>query len=178
MTTASTTTAERRPGAAMEPSEGGDMSTHATITLEETADRLAIRELIDAYAHFADRRQPDEQAALYADDGRTLVYSDPAALKPAQVLTGHAEHIEGFRTLSQYAATMHFNGQSSVALDGDRATGQSYCLAHHLLHTKEGRTLLVLFIRYEDSFIKRDDTWRFAERKLLIDWTDSRPSQP
>jgi hypothetical protein len=33
-----------------------------------------------------------------------------------------------------------------------------------------------LFIRYEDSFIKRDGTWRFAERKLLIDWTDSRPS--
>jgi SnoaL-like domain len=161
----------------MEPSEGGGMSTHATITLEETADRLAIRELIDAYAHFADRRQPDEQAALYADDGRTLVYTDPAALKPAQVLTGHAEHIEGFRTLSQYAATMHFNGQSSVALDGDRATGQSYCLAHHLLDNEEGRTLLVLFIRYEDSLIKRDGTWRFAERKLLIDWTDSRPSQ-
>jgi hypothetical protein len=142
------------------------------------ADRLAIRELIDAYAHFADRRQPDRQAALYTDDGRTLVYPDPAASEPAQVLTGHAEHSEGFRVLSQYTATMHFNGQSSIRLDGDRATGETYTLAHHLLDSDEGRTLLVMYIRYEDSFIKRDGAWRFAERRLRIDWTDSRPSQP
>ena len=178
MTMASTTTAARRLDSAMEPSEGDRMSTHATITAEEIADRLAIRELIDAYAHFADRRQPHEQAALYADDGQTLVYTDPATSKPAQVLTGHAEHIEGFRTLSQYAATMHFNGQSSITLDGDQATAQSYCLAHHLLDTQEGRTLLVLFIRYEDSFAKCDGRWRFAERKLIIDWSDRGPSQP
>lgn len=150
----------------------------ATITPEETADRLAIRELIDAYAHFADRRQPDEQAALYADDGRTLVYTDPAASEPTQVLTGHDEHIEGFGILSQYAATMHLNGQSSITLDGEKATGETYTIAHHLLDNEKGRTLLDLYIRYEDSFIKRDGTWRFAERKLLIDWSDRRPSQP
>jgi SnoaL-like protein len=152
--------------------------THTAITDEEAADRLAIRELIDAYAHFADRRQPEAQAALYADDGRTLVYTDSGASEPAQVLTGRAEHVEGFRTLSQYTATMHFNGQSSINLDGDQATGETYTLAHHLLDTDAGRTLLVMFIRYEDRFVKREGTWRFAERKLLIDWTDSRPSQP
>jgi SnoaL-like domain len=153
-------------------------STIIPMATEEAADRLAIRELIDAYAHFADRRKPDEQAALYDDGGRTLVYSDPAASEPAQVLTGRAEHVEGFGVLSQYAATMHFNGQSSITLDGDRATGETYTLAHHLLDTDEGGTLIVLYIRYEDSFIKRDGTWRFAERKLLIDWSDSRPSRP
>jgi SnoaL-like domain len=150
---------------------------HAAITPEVAADRLAIRQLIDAYAHHADRRQPEDQAALYAEDGRTLLYADPSASEPTQVLTGHAEHVEGFRAgLAPYAATMHFNGQSSIELDGDHATGESYCLAHHLLETEEGRTLLVLFIRYQDSFVKRDGTWRFAERKLLIDWSDSRPS--
>jgi hypothetical protein len=153
-------------------------TTHPALTPEEAADRLAIRELIDAYAHFADRRQPEQQAALYAEDGRTLVYTDPAASDPTQVLTGRAEHVDGFRTLSQYAATMHFNGQSSVTLDGDRATGRSYCIAHHLLDTERGRTLLVLFIRYEDTFTRRDGGWRFAERRLLIDWSDSRPSRP
>jgi hypothetical protein len=35
-----------------------------------------------------------------------------------------------------------------------------------------------LFIRYEDSFAKCDGRWRFAERKLIIDWSDRRPSQP
>ena len=151
----------------------------ATTIPVEIADRLAIRELIDAYAHFADRRQPEEQAALYVEDGRTLVYTaDPTTSRPAQVLAGRAEHVEGFKSLSQYVATTHFNGQSTVILDGDRATAQSYCLAHHLLETDQGRSLIVMSIRYEDSFIKTNGDWFFAERKLVIDWTDTRPSQP
>ena len=32
------------------------MSQHLTISPSEAADRLAIRELIEAYAHCADRR--------------------------------------------------------------------------------------------------------------------------
>ena len=147
--------------------------------MTDIADRLAIRELIDAYAHFADRRQPEEQAALYIEDGKTLVYTaDPTTAQPVQVLTGRAEHMEGFKGLSQYAATTHFNGQSSVIVDGDRASAESYCLAHHLLETDEGRSLLVMSIRYEDTVVKRNGDWFFAERKLVIDWTDARPSQP
>jgi ketosteroid isomerase-like protein len=37
-----------------------------------------------------------------------------------------------FDDLNRYEATTHFNGQSTIDLDGDRATGESYCLAHHL----------------------------------------------
>ena len=88
------------------------MTTHTTISPEETTDRVAIRELIDAYAHFADRRQPDDQAALYAEDGRTLVYTaDPSSSEPVQVLTGRTEHAEGFKSLNAYVATMqaHWN---------------------------------------------------------------------
>jgi hypothetical protein len=48
----------------------------------------------------------------------------------------------------------------------------------HLLETDDGRTLIVMSIRYADTFVKHDDTWLFAERKLIIDWTDTRPSQP
>ena len=32
------------------------MSRHLTISLGEAGDRLAIRELVEAYAHCADRR--------------------------------------------------------------------------------------------------------------------------
>jgi transposase-like protein len=46
------------------------------------------------------------------------------------------------------------------------------------LDTEEGRTLLVLFICYEDSLIKRDGTWRFAERKAAHRLERRRPSQP
>jgi hypothetical protein len=155
------------------------MSTHSAITPEEAADRLAIRELVDSYSRFADRRQPEKQAALYAEDGKTLVYNaDPASSEPVQELTGYAEHLDGFQVLNQYQATTHFNGQSTITLDGDRATGESYCLAHHLSTTDGARTLLVMAIRYHDTFTKKDGSWYFAERQLIVDWTDSRPSQP
>jgi hypothetical protein len=46
-------------------------------------------------------------------------------------LRGHAELAEAFKVLENYEITTHFNGQSTVTLDGDRASGETYCLAHH-----------------------------------------------
>ncbi len=153
------------------------MSIHMTVTPEEAADRLAIRELIDAYAHYADLRQPGAQAELFTPEARTLVYMGEPG-EPVQVLTTREQHVEGFSALSQYAATTHFNGQFTITLDGASATGEGYCLAHHLLDADDGRKLIVMSIRYEDAYIKQSSAWLFAERKLIIVWTDTRPSQP
>jgi SnoaL-like domain len=153
------------------------MSKHTVISAEEAADRLAIRELIDAYARCADRRLPEEQADLYAEGARTLVYMGQTP-DPVQVLTSREQHVEGFSGLSQYAATTHLNGQFTIDLDGDRATGEGYCLAHHILENEQGRSLMVMSIRYEDAYTKQNGVWLFAERKLIVTWTDTRPSRP
>ena len=42
-----------------------DLAVHTTLTPAEAADRLAIRELFDAYAHCADRRDAKGQQALF-----------------------------------------------------------------------------------------------------------------
>jgi hypothetical protein len=74
-------------------------------------------------------------------------------------------------------ATTHFNGQSTVSLDGGRATGESYCLAHHLSTSEDGQsTLMIASIRYLDELVKQDGQWLFAERRLMVDWTETRPS--
>lgn len=83
-----------------------------------------------------------------------------------------------FGALNQYHATTHFNGQSTIRLERDRATGEGYCIAHHLSVDGEKRTLMLAAIRYFDRFVKRDRTWLFAERQLLVDWTDTRTSAP
>lgn len=153
------------------------MSRHISVSAAEAADRLAIRELVDAYARCADRRLPKEQAALYADGARSLVYIGEAS-DPVQVLTTREEHVEGFSSLSQYTATTHFNGQFTIDLNGDAASGEGYCLAHHMLAGEQGRSLIVMSIRYEDTYTKRNGDWLFADRKLIITWTDTRPSQP
>lgn len=145
----------------------------------EAADRLAIRELIDAYAHDADRKQSAAQAALFTDDAVVEVYmSEPGKdSQPVQVLRGREAIQAGFGdALKPYPVTMHFNGQSTVQIDGDQATNESYTLAHHFFTEGGKRMVLVMGIRYYDTIVRQDGRWRFAERKLIIDWTDRRPS--
>lgn len=110
----------------------------------EVADRQAIRDLVDAWAHCADRRRPGDQAALFTADGTVTVYpGDPASNEPVRRLQGHADLAEAFKALDMYDVTTHFNGQGTVMLDGDRATGETYCLAHHIWNENGQRTLLV-----------------------------------
>jgi SnoaL-like domain len=83
-----------------------------------------------------------------------------------------------FENLNTYEATMHFNGQSTVSLDGDRATGHTYCLAHHVYSQNGERKLMVAALRYRDAFVKQDGTWLFAERRLYLDWAETRELHP
>jgi ketosteroid isomerase-like protein len=153
------------------------MTSHATISPPEAADRLAIRELIDAYAHCADRRDAKGQMALFTADTRFIVFMDATTVEPTQQLHGRESLAPVFDNLNTYAATTHFNGQSTISLNGDRATGESYCLAHHLSVGEDGqRTMMIASIRYLDELVKQDGQWLFAERRLMVDWTETRPS--
>jgi hypothetical protein len=151
---------------------------HTEITPTERADRLAIRELVDAYAHCADRRDAVGQKSLFTEDTHFVVYMDGQGSEPTQVLDGREALTPVFDDLNRYQATMHFNGQSTIALDGDRATGESYCIAHHLFTDNGERKLSVAWLRYADMFVKVDGDWLFAERNLYVDWAETRPSRP
>jgi hypothetical protein len=146
-----------------------------TELIGEVADRLAIRGLVDAWAHCADRRKPGEQASLFVPDGTVVVYKgDPATTEPVQHLQGQAELAEAFTALETYDVTTHFNGQSVIALDGERATAESYCLAHQVRVEDGQPTLTVKAIRYLDTFVRHDGQWLFAERRIVTDWADKR----
>src|SRR6201982_828515 len=109
------------------------MSKHVAISPEEAADRLAIRELIEAYAHCADRRDAKGQMALFTADTHFVVYMDAKNPKPSQELRSREALAPVFDELNKYAATMHFIGQSTISmLSADRGNGEAYCLAHHL----------------------------------------------
>jgi hypothetical protein len=86
------------------------------MTLEEAADRLAIRELVDAYAHCADRRDCDGQMTLFTEDTRFLAFMDAKTSTPSQTIMGRADPRPVFENLWQYEATTHFNGQSTIIL--------------------------------------------------------------
>lgn len=151
------------------------MSQHATISPVEAADRLAIRELVEAYAHCADRRDAKGQMALFTADTHFVVFMNARDSKPSQELHSREELAPVFADLNQYEATTHFVGQSTIStLTGEGGTGEAYCLAHHVTVDGSKRRLMVASLRYLDTFVKSDGSWLFAERLLYVDWVDER----
>jgi ketosteroid isomerase-like protein len=151
------------------------MSEHTSISPAEAADRLAIRELVEAYAQCADRRDAKRQMSLFTADAHFVVYMNAKDPKPSQELRSRDGLAPVFADLNKYAATMHFLGQSTiVTLTVDRGTGEAYCLAHHLTIQDEKRQLMIAALRYCDKFVKVDGAWLFAERLLYVDWIEER----
>jgi SnoaL-like domain len=149
--------------------------SHVVISPEEAADRLAIRELIEAYAHCADQRDPKGQMALFTADTHFVVYMNAKDPKPTQELHSREALAPVFADLNQYTATVHFVGQSTIfSLNDDRATGETYCIAHHLTVNGKTRSMMVAYLRYLDTFVKIDGVWLFAERLLYVDWLEER----
>jgi hypothetical protein len=152
------------------------MRNHDLVSPNEAADRLSIHELVVAYAHCADRRDATGQMSLFTPDTHFVVFMDARNPKPSMELHSRESLAPVFADLNQYEATTHFIGQNTLtSLSAERATGETYCLAHHVTNKDGMRHLMVASLRYHDTFVKADNVWLFAERFLYVDWTDQRP---
>src|SRR5262245_24948124 len=142
--------------------------------LRALADQLALRSLAEAYAAGVDRRDADLFLSAFHPDGELLLldYSDPSVVRGTR--RGHAELGDVTELIAQYEKTFHFLGNTRYELDGDRATGEVYCLAHHLNPNRHGGTDWVMLIRYQDTYSRRDGRWGIDERRLITDWTELR----
>jgi hypothetical protein len=97
---------------------------------------------------------------LFTEEGTVRVYlGGPSTTETVQSLRGRADLAEAFMVLDRYKHTTHLNGQCTIQLEGDRATGESYCLAHHVWVQDGQRTLMVMSIRYLDTFIRVGGRW-------------------
>jgi SnoaL-like domain len=151
------------------------MSKHVAISPTEAADRLAIRELVETYAHCADRRDAVGQMSLFTADAHFVVHMNAKDPTPSQELHSREALAPVFAELNKYATTTHFVGQSTIfTLTNDRAAGEAYCLAHHVTVDGGIRRLMVASLRYLDTFVKIDGAWLFAERLLYVDWLEER----
>jgi hypothetical protein len=150
------------------------MSTHTEITPAEAADRLAIRELFDAYARCADTRDAEGQKALFTEDTHFVVFMNGPDTDATSEFEGREALSPVFADLNRYSATMHFNGQSTVILDRNKATGDSYTIAHHVYTENGTRMMMVAWLRYLDVFTNIDGAWYFAERQLILKWSETR----
>lgn len=133
-----------------------------------TTDRLDLRYLAEAYARGCDTKDAAVLASCFTD-GATLtihwVDREPSTLR----MPGHVDRI--LKGLDRYQRTIHFVGNHTAQVDGDSATGVTYCFAHHILDGNDH----LMAIRYEDVYRREPDGWRIAERHLRLDWTQDLP---
>jgi ketosteroid isomerase-like protein len=141
---------------------------------QDAPDRTLLRDLVDAYALAADRRDDTAFVALFTPDATLTITQDGA---PAATFAGADGLRAATAPLDAYRATMHFVGNHVCAVDGDAATGTTYCLANHLRPTGAGVENLRMVIRYDDRYARDGDgRWRFTARDLAILWTEVAPA--
>lgn len=136
-----------------------------------------LYELAARYAAGADRRDPQLFISAFLPDGRLRRYEPADAPTPLTDRAGHASLAEVPSLLSRYARTFHHLGQAryDVEAGGDSATGEVYCLAHHLT-ADDPPVLHVMHIRYADRYRCVDGRWGIEDRRVLVDWTERRPA--
>ncbi len=130
-------------------------------------DRLALQELAFRYARGVDRRDYGAFVALFTEDG--------VLCGPGYSMRGPLEIERGIRRIEQYEATQHCVHNQLVEVAGDRAQGETYCVARHLYSRAGVRRKLDMGVRYQDEFVRRAGAWRIARRELVLDWTQDLP---
>ncbi|HVG99842.1 MAG TPA: nuclear transport factor 2 family protein [Miltoncostaeaceae bacterium] len=139
------------------------------------ADLLALRGLVDRYAGAVDGRDTDAFAALFTPDAVLAVYEEGGGEAVVEY-RGTAALREVMDLLRHFTTTFHLMANHLCAVDGDAATGEVYCMAHHIVPGDEGETDLVMYIRYRDAYERTGEGWRFARRDVMRQWTEERPA--
>jgi hypothetical protein len=148
-------------------------------TTDESATRHELRSLAEQYARGVDRHDDvDGFVALFLPDA-TITIHDPSESTEPRELRGTERLARIPEVIQRYAKTFHMLGQSTYSIGERECTGEVYCIAHHLTPDQHGGTDYVMFIRYEDTY-RRDPegAWKFAQRRLRVDWTETRPVNP
>ncbi len=132
----------------------------------ELADLARLRHAAETYARGADRKDKDLWRAVLAPD---CVIAGPGfRTEGREALLGLID------TLGQmFRATLHQIHQVTATIDDDTATGETYCIAEHVL--KDADTVLAWAIRYQDQWRRADGAWQFTHRELIVEWEETRP---
>jgi hypothetical protein len=74
--------------------------------------------------------------------------------------------------LAQFDTVYHMNGQQTVVLSGDEATGTAYCLVV-LIGEIDGKVMQrTSGVRYEDRYVRQDGVWLIAGRTSHFEWNE------
>ncbi len=125
---------------------------------QQTEDQLALKRLVDTFSNLADVKDVDAQVLLFTEDAEVISKSG------GQVFTykGRKEIGKAFAGfLAGFDVVYHLNGQQTVDIDGDKATGISYCYVTLIGGGKRNQS----GVRYHDTYVKQNGRWLIRKRE-------------
>ncbi|AFK03368.1 hypothetical protein Emtol_2230 [Emticicia oligotrophica DSM 17448] len=138
--------------------------------LQEIEDRLALKALVDEFSVLADRKDIVNQMLLFTEDAKVESVNNGQAI----VLSGKkqiGDAFEGF--LSLFEVVYHINGQQTITITGDKATGIAYCSVS-LIGVQNGKRMKNdMGVIYNDEYVKIKGKWLIANRKSNFTWRNS-----
>lgn len=139
--------------------------------LSEIQDRLALKELVDTFSNLADTKDIPSQIQLFTKDAVVESFRNGVSVSK---LTGHDEIGGAFEAfLSNFEVVYHQNGQQTVSIDGDHASGISYCTVT-LISNSDGVNVMTKFgVRYSDEYSKKGGKWLIKNRKSYFMWENT-----
>jgi hypothetical protein len=128
---------------------------------DRTADRLAIRELVESWAVWRDAGDWERFARVWHDDGRMMAtwFQGPASEFIRVSREGFAR---GVRIL-------HFLGGTSIDLEGDRAIAQTKMTISQRASVDGVVCDVVCTGRFYDFLEKRSDRWGLVLRQPIYE---------
>ncbi len=83
--------------------------------------------------------------------------------------------IDNLEFLRQYSRTFHLIGSQFGEWDGDRYSGESYCIASHFYVKDDVEHKMDMGIRYQETIEVREGVAKYLKRDLNVVWTEDRP---
>ena len=142
--------------------------------LQAIEDRLALKALVDEFSILADRKNVTTQLNLFTDDAKVESVNNGQT----SVFTGKKQIGEAFSNfLNLFEVVYHINGQQTVDIQGNTATGISYCTVS-LIGTQNGKKMKNdMGVIYNDEYVKINGKWLIAKRLSNFTWRNSLPME-
>jgi hypothetical protein len=125
-------------------------------------DKMALKEVVDVFSILADQKDVEKQLLLFTENATvTSVFNGQGG----QPLVGRKQIGEAFSNfLKNFDVVYHVNGQQTVTINGDQASGVSYCMVT-LIGPDNGKKMrTTMWVYYNDDFVRVNKKWLIARR--------------
>ena len=142
-------------------------------TMKEIQDRIALKNLVDTFSILADQKETQKQTLLFTEDATSETSMNGQVISTLKGRTQIGETFANF--LNTFETVYHINGQFTLTLNGDKASGISYCSVI-LIGVENGKKIkTAIGVYYHDDYVRQSGHWLIAHRNATFAWQDKQP---